>query len=275
MKEGRVLRAVGRIPAIVWAAIIIVPLAYLVIIALRTQQQYAADPLGLPTEWRWDNFVTAWEQGNLAVAFVNTAIVTVVSVVGVIVFGSLAAYAIVRWRGPAGGRFYVYFVAGLIVPFQLGLPTLYRIWAELGLVNNLQGVILIHVGASLPLAVFLYAGFLRTVPIELDEAARMDGAGEIRTFASVIFPLLRPVTATVTILTSIGVWNDLLISLFFLQRANTHTLPRSALIFMGTYSSNLPVIFAVATLSVIPIMVVFVALQRFFLSGLSSGALKG
>lgn len=275
MKRERAMARLITIPAVIWAALILIPLAYLIIVSLRTQQEYARDPLGLPVDPQWDNFRAAWVEGDLAVAFLNTAILTALSVVGVVVLGTLAAYGISRWVGAGGTRFYLYFVAGLIFPFQLGLPTLYRMWVEAGLVNSLLGAVLIHVGAGLPLAVFLYVGFLRSVPFELDEAARIDGAGEIRTLASVIFPLLRPVTATVVILTSIAVWNDLLISLFFLQRSELYTLPRTAFAFMGMYQQNLPVIFAVATLSVIPILVLFVALQRFFLGGLASGALKG
>lgn len=261
-------------PAVVWTAMILIPLSFLVIIALRTQQDYARNPLGLPGALNLENFRIAWVEGNLTIAFLNTVVITTVSVAGVVVLGSLAAYAISRSVGRGGSSFYLYFVAGLIVPFQLGLPTLYRMWVELGLVNSIPGVVLIHIGANVPLAVFLYSGFLRSVPRELDEAAHIDGAGEVRTFRSVIFPLLRPVTATVTILTCIGVWNDLLISMFFLQRPSSYTLPRTAFAFMGMYQQNLPVIFAIATLSVIPMLVLFLSLQRFFLGGLAGGALK-
>jgi raffinose/stachyose/melibiose transport system permease protein len=266
---------VRLLPAILWALIVLVPIVFLVFISLRTPGAFAADPLGVPRSLDLRNYVDAWNDGTIPSAFLNNIIVTIVSVVGVVVLSSLAAYAIVRWTGRAGGRIYVYFVLGLIVPFQLGLPILFKIWAGLGLVDSLPGVILVQIGAGLPLAVFLYAGFLRSVPLELEDAARIDGAGDIRTFVSVVFPLLRPATATVVILTAISVWNDLVVSLFFLSTPTNQTLPLTVIGFVSIVSSNQPLIFACAVITVLPIIVLFVALQRFFMSGLTMGALRG
>jgi len=271
----RAISVVKTLPAILWALAILVPISFLVIISLRTRAQYAANPLALPETPSLNNFATAWLKADLGSAFLNTLIVTVVAIAGVVFFASLAAYAIVRWTGRSGNRIYIYFIVGLIVPFQLGLPTLYKIWAQAGLVDSLGGVILIHIGAGLPLAIFLYSGFMRTVPIELEESARIDGAGDIRIYRSIVFPLLRPVTATVIILTGISVWNDLLVSLYFLQSSGAKTLPKATMAFLSAYSSDMPVIFACAILSVIPVIVLFVGLQRFFMSGLTMGALRG
>ncbi|MET0887361.1 MAG: carbohydrate ABC transporter permease [Mycetocola sp.] len=274
-QRRRVLSVIQLAPAVVWALFVAIPIAYLVLVSLRTRQEYSANPLGLPTNPAWENYATAWVEGGLLQSFLNNIIVTVVSVAGTVLLASMASYAIARWRGRIGNGFYLLFVLGLIVPFQLGLPTLYRIWVQAGLVDSLWGVILIHIAAGLPFAIFLYSGFLLTVPLELEESARVDGAGDVRTFVSVVFPLLRPVTATVVILTSIGVWNDLLIALYFLQSPDKSTLSRSTLAFVSDYSSNIPVVFACAVLIVAPILVLFVLLQRFFISGLTQGALRG
>jgi raffinose/stachyose/melibiose transport system permease protein len=271
-RGGEILRL---LPAIIWAALIIVPILYLVFISLRTATAYAADPLGLPKSFDIQNYIDAWNQGTIPSAFLNNLIVTAVSVVGVVALASLAAYGLVRWIGRAGNRFYVFFVLGLIVPFQLGLPILFKLWAGIGLVDSLPGVILIQIGANLPLAVFLYAGFLRSVPLELEEASRIDGAGDFRIFVSIVFPLLRPVTATVVILTAINVWNDLVVSLFFLSTPTNQTLPLTVIGFVSIVSSNQPLIFACAVITVLPIIVMFVVLQRFFMSGLTAGALRG
>ena len=266
---------VRLLPAIVWAVLILVPLAFLIFISLRTAQAYSVHPLSLPEFFDFQNYIDAWNQGTIPSAFVNNLIVTTASVVGVVALASFAAYGFVRWRGGGGSRFYVYFVLGLIVPFQLGLPILFKLWAGVGLVDSLPGVILVQIGAQLPLAVFLYAGFLRSVPLELEEAARIDGAGDLRIFVSVVFPLLRPVTATVVILSAIGVWNDLIVSLFFLSTPTNQTLPLATIGFVSIISSNQPVIFACAVITVLPIIVMFVLLQRFFMSGLTQGALRG
>jgi len=260
---------------IAWAAMIAVPMAFLVIGSLRTRGEYLLDPVALPTAPRFENYATAWVDANLGGAFINNVIVSLFAVAGIVAFGSLAAYGVVRWRGRASGFWYGFFALGLIVPFQLGLPALYKLWVQAGLVDSLFGVILVHIGVNLPLAIFLYAGFLLGVPLELEEAARVDGASTFRVFRSVVFPLLGPVHATVVILTSIGVWNDLLISVFFLQSKEHLTLARATLTFMSTYNSNTPVVYAAAVLVVVPILALFVVLQRFFVSGLTQGALKG
>lgn len=263
------------VPAFLWALAIAVPMVYLVIVSFRTRREYSANPLGLPSTLALDNYAKAWSEGNLGIAYVNNVVITVVSVAGVVVVAAMAAYGIARWVGRVGPVFYAFFVLGIIIPFQLGLPTLYRLAAGVGLVDTLPGVILVHIGAHLPMAVFLYCGFLQTVPMELEEAAKVDGAGNLRVFVSIVFPLLTPVTATVVILTAIGVWNDLLLSIYFLQSPGRQTLARATLNFMSTYNSDIPVVFACAVLIVVPILALFVSLQRFFISGLTQGAIRG
>jgi raffinose/stachyose/melibiose transport system permease protein len=260
---------------LLWATSLAVPFFFLVMISLRTRHEFANDPLGLPANPVWENYAQAWERGDFMTAFVNNIIVSVATVLGVIVIGSLAGYAVARWRGRSGNIFYIFFVFGLIVPFQLGLPMLYRIWAELGLVDSLLGVIIIQIATSLPFSIFLYAGFLLTVPLELEDSARVDGASEARTFVSIVFPLLRPATATVVIISAISVWNDLLVALFFLQSAEKQTLGKATLGLMNTMNSDVPVVFAAAVITLVPVIVLFVSLQRFFISGLTQGALRG
>lgn len=260
---------------IAWTMLIAIPLVYLILISLRSRGEYLREPLGLPTSPTLDNYITAWIRGGLGTAFLNNIIITVTAVTATVVLGSLASYGIARWKGRVGNVVFLYFALGLIVPFQLGLPALYKMAVPTGLVDTLAGVIIVHVGANLPLAIFLYTGFLLSVPLELEEAARVDGAGELRTFVSIVFPLLRPVTATVIILTSIGVWNDLIVALFLLQDRSKMPLARSLLEFMGQYNSDVPVIFAAAVLVVAPIAAVFFILQRHFVSGLTQGALRG
>jgi len=277
--QGQAARHAGDIarllPAIVWAALILVPIVFLILISLRSAQSYAQAPLAFPKSFDVQNYIDAWNQGTLPSAFVNNLVVTGASVVGVVILASFAAYGIVRWSGRTGNRLYVYFVLGLIVPFQLGLPILFKLWAQIGLVDSLPGIILVQIGANLPLAVFLYSGFLRSVPVELEEAARIDGAGDLRIFVSVVFPLLRPATATVVILTAITVWNDLIVSLFFLSTPTNQTLPLTIIGFISIVSSNQPLIFACGVIAILPIIVLFVLLQRFFMSGITAGALRG
>jgi raffinose/stachyose/melibiose transport system permease protein len=158
---------------------------------------------------------------------------------------------------------------------QLGLVPLYRAWQWLGLINSREGVVLIEIGALLPLTIFLYTGFIKTVPRELDEAAAIDGAGQFRTFWTIVFPLLHPVTATVAIVTSLVIWNDFLIPLLFLQQRDLQTIPLAIYGFVGEYSQSWNLIFASIVVSSVPIIALFLILQRFFIKGLTGGALKG
>lgn len=273
-RERAVTRALLLLPPTLWAIAIVVPIVYLLLISVRTTAEYRLAPLALPAEPHWDNYVRAWVDGNLGQAYLNNIIITVVGVAAVVLFGSMAGYAIARSRRRVGKAVYLLFIAGIVVPVQLGLPALFKIWASLGLVDTLPGAILVHIGSSLPFAVFLYSGFVLSVPAELEESGRVDGAGDLRVFFSIVFPLLRPVTATIVILTSIGVWNDLLVSLFFLPSSENYTLARATIGFLGAYTSDVPVVFACAVLTVVPIIALFVALQRYFVSGLTQGALK-
>ncbi|GAA1661428.1 carbohydrate ABC transporter permease [Microbacterium lacus] len=273
--SARATSILRLLPALVWAIVILIPLGYMLMISLSTRAHYAQSPTVLQWPPVLDNYVSAWQQGSLPQAFVNNTVVTAAAVLLVVLLGSAAAYGIIRWRGRLKGPVYGYFALGLIVPFQLGLPMLFQLWAQWGLADSLVGVTIVHVGAGLPFAVFVFSGFLLTVPRELEEAAMLDGASTLRVFVSVVLPLLKPATATVVVFTAIGVWNDLLISLFFLQSPGNLTLSRTALAFQSTYNSDVPLIFAAAILIVIPVVLVFVILQRSILSGLTQGALRG
>ena len=277
MKSSQTLgkRAAALAPVMVWTLLLLVPLVTAISIALKTRFDLLTRPLGLPQPFVWGNIVTAWNQANLSSALFNSVVITSGAVLGLVVFGALAAYPLARRVGRWPQGIYTYFILGLIVPLQLGLIPLYRTWNWLGLVDTHLGVILIQIGASLPLVIFLYTGFIKTVPRELEEAAAIDGASQWRVFWTIVFPLLRPVTATVIILTSLVIWNDFLIALLFLQDPNLQTIPLAIYGFVGQYSQSWNLIFASIVVSSLPIIAVFLVLQRSFIKGLTGGALKG
>jgi raffinose/stachyose/melibiose transport system permease protein len=262
-------------PLVLWTFLLLVPLVTTVSIALKTRYNLLIDPIGLPKPVAWDNITTAWQNANLGQALFNSLLITSAGVLGLIVLGASAAYPLARRMGRWPNGIYVYFILGLIVPLQLGLIPLYQLWQELGLLNSPLGVILIQIGELLPLTIFLFTGFIKTVPRELEEAATIDGAGQFRTFWTIVFPLLRPVTATVAIATSLVIWNDFLIPLLFLQDPNLQTIPLAIYGFVGEYSQSWNLIFASIVVSSLPIIALFLILQRSFIKGLTGGALKG
>src|SRR3954447_24613089 len=210
------------------AILFCVPFYLLVAIALQTTAQTFKTPLSFPASPQWGNFSEAWNTGGqsgLGSALVSSLIITVSSVVGLIVLGSLGAYAIARHRGRLGGVVYVLFVVGIILPFQLAIIPLFVAMTHIGLVGNYAGMIVLNIGLLMPLTVFLYTGFIRALPRDYEEAARVDGAGVLQAYARVVFPLLLPVTGTVAVLTGIVVWNEFFVALIFLGGTRFETLP--------------------------------------------------
>lgn len=262
------------VPLLLWTVLLLVPLITTISIALKTRYDLLIDPIGLPKPVAWDNISTAWQNADLGQALFNSVLITALGVVGLIVLGASAAYPLARRTGRWSNGIYVYFILGLIVPLQLGLIPLYQLWADVGLLNSQVGVILIQIGELLPLTIFLFTGFMKTVPRELEEAATIDGAGQFRTFWTIVFPLIRPVTATVVIVTSLVIWNDFLIPLLFLQEPDLQTIPLAIYGFVGQYSQSWNLIFASIVVSSLPIIALFLILQRSFIKGLTGGALK-
>ncbi len=268
-------RGLALLIVLFWSALVVIPLIVLLSVALKSPTDLLNNPLGWPAQFVWSNFADAWNNAGLGQAFFNSVLITSVTLLGVILCGSMAAYPLARFTGPWSQRIYLYFVAGLIIPIQLGLFPLYKEMHDLQLINTYQGAILLYIAVNLPFVVFLYTGFIKTVPRELEEAALLDGAGPMRIFWVIVFPLLRPVTATVAITSTLGTWNDFFIPLIFLQRDGMQTLPLAIFNFVGQYNNNWPLIFASVIISSLPLIVIFLILQRSFIKGIAAGALRG
>jgi raffinose/stachyose/melibiose transport system permease protein len=222
-----------------------------------------------------DNFVNAWREANLASAFKSNIIITVISVLLIVIVGSIAAYPLARHQTRWNKFIYTVFVSALIVPPLTILVPLYKFMVDIGGMNQYWGIILLFVTFNLPMTIFLYTGFISTIPRELDEAAMIDGAGRFSLFYRILLPLLKPITATVIILTSVAVWNDFQFSIFFLQRPHTRTITVALSSFFSQYSSNIGWVAAGSLMSALPMIVVYLFLQRYFITGLASGAVKG
>ncbi len=272
----KLLRPVPRVAVLViWTLVIVVPMLAVFSVAVKTRLELLSNPLGWPQQFHWENFVNAWQQANLGQAFLNSIIITVSSVIGIILIGAAAAYPLARRSGKSYNIIYLYFFAGIILPGQFGLFALYREWTTFNLVNTLPGVILCAIGGAMPFVIFLYTGFIKTVPRELEEAAKLDGAGPFRAFWTIVFPLLKPATATVIITSGLGVWNDLFTALVFLQDQDKQTLPLAIYSFVGQYGNDWTLLLASIIMASIPVIAVFLFLQRYFVQGLSGGALRG
>jgi raffinose/stachyose/melibiose transport system permease protein len=250
------------------------PVYALVTLSLKDKQQIASAPLGLPTSPTLDNYGDAWQRASLGSALLNSTLITVASLVVLIALGSFAAYFLARTASRLGYGLYVLFLLGIVLPFQLGMIPLFKLVDGMGLLGTYQGMIIFYTGIQLPFTVFLYTGFIRALPGDYAHAAMIDGAGHLQAFTRVIFPLLRPITGTVLILNAVFIWNDFFTPLLYLGGSARETVPVRVFAFVGQYVSDYGLVFAGLVLAALPIIVVFLLLQRYVIKGFASG-LKG
>ncbi|RKJ44529.1 carbohydrate ABC transporter permease [bacterium 1XD8-76] len=220
------------------------------------------------------NFSDAWKSANLGRMFVNNVLITLIATFLIIILGAMAAYPLSRLKTKWNTFIYTSIVSCMIVPALTILVPLYKIMADMGGISKYWGIVAVHVTFMLPLSTFLYTGFIGTIPRELDEAALIDGKSRLGVFFSIIFPLLKPITATVIILCGINVWNDYQFSVFFLQKTDMRTIPVSLNSFFSMYQSQVNWMAAGCLTASLPLVVIFLILQKQFVKGLSSGAVK-
>jgi raffinose/stachyose/melibiose transport system permease protein len=276
MKKGKCsISAVGVVMA-VCALIFFSPFYICVVMALKTPQEAAVSIISLPGRLMLDNFVVAIERSNFIRSFANSIFITAVTSAGIVLLSAMCAYTLNRNRK---NRFYTIMnqvlFFGIMIPFQVIMIPVYRMYKNLSLLNTYPGIMLLLIGSSIPYATYLIKGFVKTVPIQLEEAAHIDGCGVWRSFWQIIFPLLKPITSTVGILHVLWMWNEFNMSFIVLQREEMRTLPIQQYHFFGQFSVNLNLGFASACLSMIPVILFFAFTQRLLISGIASGALKG
>ncbi len=262
---------------LVFAVAIAVPLSLVVFTSLKTANGFFASPFSPPSDPQWQNYgrIIDPEGENIWRAVLNSAIVTASTVALVLLLGSMAAYAIARIRGWRSTALFAFFVGGLMVAPQVYMTPLFVIISQLQLVNTFRAVVLVSVAVQLPIAVLVLTGFMRSLPQELIDAAFVDGGSEWDVYRRIVVPLTRPAFATVAIFSLVITWNDLLFPLLFLRVEELRTLPLALLQFRGEYLTNYPVLFAGVTLATIPMVAAYLAMQRYFVEGLTAGSLKG
>jgi raffinose/stachyose/melibiose transport system permease protein len=251
------------------------PVLVMVLSAFKPTAEIYASPFGLPQSWDPKNLETIWRETRFLTYLGNSLLVTALSIAVMLTSGTLAAYALARYAFRGNEALYLFFLAGLMVPLKLAVIPLFLELKALGLVDTRLGLILVYAAMGLPSTVFIMTGFLRTVPAELEEAARIDGAGEGRILTRIMLPLMRPALVIAGIHNAVPIWNDFFFPLVLIQSDHAKTLPQGLTVFMGEFSTDWGVLFAGLTLSALPLTLVYVALSRQFIAGLTSGAVKG
>lgn len=276
MKREKRNLAVTEIIMIAIAVIWFIPIYYLIVTTLKTPQEATESPLGLPSVIRLENYVKAWSDMQFPRAFGNTLLITALAVGIIVVFGSMAGYALARTKSKMGNSIFLLFLAGLTVPFQMNIVSLYKIVKSLGLMNTCWAVILVDVAVNTPQAVFLFKEFVEsTVPKELEEAAAIDGCSVFGRFFSVVLPLLKPVISTVVIIVTLNVWNEFLTPLLFLQSRENDVILQEVTRNIGQFATDWTALFPMLMLGVAPLMIFYIFMQKYIIAGVAAGAVKG
>jgi len=260
---------VGTVLAIIY----VFPFFLVFVNSVKLKYDILANPLSIPFNITWDNYQQAFAKMNYFRALTNSLVITIFSVSLLIVFSSMLAYYLSRTKSKPSKYIFLILVASMIVPFQaLMIPFMAR-FAPLVSYNNRGALIFFYIGFGTALSTFLYHGFISTIPTEIDEAASIDGASDLKAFWKIIFPMMRPITATVAIINALWIWNDFLLPRLVLDEAS-QTLPLSTYLFYGTYAVEYGQAMAGLALAVIPIVIFYLILQKQFISGISQGAVK-
>jgi raffinose/stachyose/melibiose transport system permease protein len=256
---------------IVLALAWIYPAVFVLTNALKTEAEITLHPVSLPREPTLANFAKAWTAMEFPRVFANTLLVTVLGVGGILLVSSMAAYMLARTFGRLSWLLYLVFAFALVIPFQIVMVPIVVLATDLNL-SSIPGIIPMYWGLGVPMAVFLYHGFVKGVPRELEEAAGIDGAGRFFTFFRIVFPLLQPITATVAIIDALWIWNDFLLPLVIVRKG---TLQLAQMQFYGMFLKEYGAAAASLILSAVPIIAFYLALQKFIIKGIAAGAVKG
>jgi multiple sugar transport system permease protein/raffinose/stachyose/melibiose transport system permease protein/N-acetylglucosamine transport system permease protein len=243
--------------------------------SFKTRQEIYQNRWFLPASIQWDNYIDSWQGVRFPQYFGNSIFITILAVGTMILVGAMAAYALTQYVFPGRKALLYYFVGGQMIPVTMLLIPLFLFLNNIGLRNSRIGIILVYIAGGLPFVVFLLQGFFRTVPPALQEAARIDGAGEFNIFFKIIMPIAKPALSTAAIFQFMWVWNEFILALVLLQRDDIKTLTVGLYSGLGQYVSDYPVLFAGLAIASIPVLTVYLIFQKQFIRGIAAGAIKG
>ena len=260
----------------VLALLFLTPIFIIINYSFKTKKElYLNSPLSLPESLNFDNYIKAFDKLDLVTTFGNTLFYTVISVFLLAVLCGVTAWAIARCKRKFFKFCSVYFIVGILIPYQALFLPIYIIGFNLHLTNTRYGIIFMYVATGISFGVFLMNSFMSTVPLELEEAARIDGCSVYRTYFSVVLPLLRPAMATLVIMQAFQIWNDYLLASLYVSKNDLKTLTVSIQSLFSAQSNDYTTAMAAIVISVLPIVILFLALQKYFIKGMTVGAVKG
>ncbi|QUP88665.1 carbohydrate ABC transporter permease [Exiguobacterium sp. PFWT01] len=260
--------------AILLGLLYLVPFYYVIANSFKSMAEIFTNTSALPNEWLTSNYTEAWEAMNYGRVFLNSLLITVGANAVIVIFTSMAAWKLVRTKHWVSTMIFFLFVAAMVIPFQSIMIPLVKVSSILGLLNSHWGLIVMYLGFGSGISVFLYHGFMKSIPEEIEEAAIIDGCSTWGVFWRIVFPLLKPITVTIVILNSLWIWNDFLLPSLVLRDVELRTIPLATFYFFGQYTKQWDLALAGLVLGIVPLLVFFFGMQKHIIKGITSGSIK-
>lgn len=261
---------------ILFVLVILYPFIVMLLVSLKDTKEALISPNSIPDKLMWENYLKAWKSMNYPKVFANTIYITGASLAGIILFSGICSY-VIAWS--AHQRFYniiyLLFICGIMIPFYTALVPLTKLMTDLHLNNSLTGMIWFYIGRNMPMAVFLYTGFIRSVSSEILDAGKVDGANIWNLYWKIMFPIMKPITSTILVLDALGIWNDYLFPKIMLIGKELRTITLAQAYFKGENSGMMNLTFAAYILTIIPVILFYFAFQKNIVEGVAAGAVKG
>lgn len=257
------------------AFIFLYPVLFAVMSAFKSNGDILKNPAAFPTSIYFKNFSDLFQKSDFLTAIIHSLVLTIVSEVLIIFIVPLAAYGIERRQSKATKLIYTYFLAGMMIPFHLYMFPLFKELKVFGMFGNMVGPVVIYISGAIAFGTLLYCSFLKGIPMEIEEAAMIDGCTPFQTFWKITFPLLGPCTASMVILNGLGIWNDYLMPYLVLPSGRAKTITVEIASFVGQYTARWDIVFAGTAISMVPALIVFMMFQKYFVKGITAGAAKG
>lgn len=274
-KKASIGSVILLVIAILLAILFLYPVLFALISAFKSNGEILKNPVAFPSKFYLQNFVDLFQQSDFATAIRNSLILTVVSEAIIVCIVPMAAYGIERSESKITKFIYTYFLAGMMIPFHLYMFSLFKEMKMFGLFGTMLGPIVSYVAGSIAFGSLLYCSFLKGIPLEIEEAAKIDGCTPFQTFFKVTFPLLGPCTGSMVILNGLGIWNDYLMPYLVLPSGKAKTITVEIASFVGQYSARWDIVFAGTIVSILPALLIFCIFQKYFVKGIMAGAAKG
>ncbi|MDR0622974.1 MAG: carbohydrate ABC transporter permease [Treponema sp.] len=272
--DKNIVLGIVHLLMVFYVLLIFYPLFNMIVSSLKTTREIFQNPFGFPQKALFVNYKTVWVDRGFGLYFKNSFTVTAAAMVFVILFGSMASYGVSRYKYRLRTWIYMLFLSGIMLPLKVAIIPLFLIVKNLGLMDTHISIVMIFIAMGLPSTVFILSGFMKTIPLDLEYAARIDGCNDWAIYRRIIMPITQSAIALVTIYNAVPIWNDFFFPLVFIQSNRLKTLPVGLSTFFGQFSTNWSLLFTGLAIAILPMLILYVFMSKYFIRGMTAGAIK-